>query len=95
VEQNFAESYKWFFLAAKEGDNDAAKKRDEVASHLDQQSLAAARLAAQNWTPQPQPADAITAKAPGAWDPPANGVPAARSKPRPAKVSAADAAKVN
>ncbi len=95
VEQNFAESYKWFFLAAKEGDNDAAKKRDEVASHLDQQSLAAARLAAQNWTPQPQPADAITVKAPGAWDPPANGVPAARSKPRPAKVSAADAAKVN
>ncbi|MGA3309969.1 MAG: hypothetical protein ABSD08_15355 [Xanthobacteraceae bacterium] len=95
VEQNFAESYKWFFLAAKDGDNDAAKKRDEVASHLDQQSLAAARLAAQNWTPQPQPADAITVKAPGAWDPPANGTPAARPKPRSAKAPAADAAKVN
>ena len=44
VEQNFAEAYKWFSLAANDGDNDAAKKRDEIASHLDQQSLAAARF---------------------------------------------------
>ncbi len=95
VEQNFAESYKWFFLAAKEGDNDAAKKRDEVASHLDQQSLAAARLAAQTWTPQPQPADAITVKAPGASEPPANGSSAAKPKARSAKAPAADAAKFN
>ena len=43
VEQNYAESYKWFLLAANQGDNEAAKKRDEVASHLDQQSLAAAQ----------------------------------------------------
>jgi localization factor PodJL len=86
VEQNFAESYKWFFLAAKEGDQDAAQKRDEVATHLDQKALAAARLTAEQWTPMPQPADAVTVK--GAWDAP----PPAKPKPRStAKVSMRDA----
>jgi localization factor PodJL len=83
VDQNFAESYKWFSLAAKDGDQDAAQKRDEVASHLDAQALEAARLAAEKWTPVPQPADAVTVK--GAWDAPANGTPAAKSKARSAK----------
>jgi localization factor PodJL len=92
VEQNFAESYKWFFLAAKEGDKDAALKRDEVATYLDEEALAAARLAAQAWTPLPQPAEAITVK--GAWDPPSNAAPATRPKPRPPiKISSPDAAK--
>jgi hypothetical protein len=27
-----AESYKWFFLAARDGDQDAAQKRDAIAS---------------------------------------------------------------
>ena len=31
IEQNLAESYKWFALAANTGDQDAARKRDEVA----------------------------------------------------------------
>ena len=31
VDQNLAESYKWFSLAAQQGDQDAAKKRDDVA----------------------------------------------------------------
>jgi len=95
VEQNFAEAYKWFSLAANDGDNDAAKKRDEIASHLDQQSLAAARLTAQTWTPQPQPADAITVKAPAAWDLPANGTSGVKPKARAAKAVATDATKVN
>ncbi len=82
VEQNFAESYKWFFLAAKQGDRDAAKKSDEVAAHLDRESLAAARLAAQTWRAEPQPADAITVKIPAAWNAPANAISAAREKPR-------------
>jgi localization factor PodJL len=81
VEQNFAESYKWFVLAADRGDKDAAKKRDEVTAHLDQQSLAAARLAAQNWTAEPQPAEATELKA---WDPPASATPAPKPKPRSA-----------
>ncbi|MGA2312359.1 MAG: hypothetical protein ABSF87_08350 [Xanthobacteraceae bacterium] len=95
VEQNLAEAYKWFSLAANDGDNDAAKKRDEIASHLDQQSLAAARLTAQTWTPQPQPADAITVKAPAAWDLPANGTSGVKPKARAAKAVATDATKVN
>ncbi|HKM88176.1 MAG TPA: hypothetical protein VJX48_06195 [Xanthobacteraceae bacterium] len=82
--QNFAESYKWFALAANQGDDDAAKKRDEVATHLDQQSLAAARLAVQTWTAEPQPDEAITVKTPaGGWDTTANRTPAAKLTTRP------------
>ncbi len=80
VEQNYAESYKWFALAGSKGDSDAAKKRDEVASHLDAQSLAAAKLAVEKWSAEPQPEDAVTVKAPpGGWDLPAH---AANAKPR-------------
>jgi localization factor PodJL len=69
VEQNLAESFKWFSLAAAQGDTDAARKRDDVAKRLDPQSLAAARLAIQTFTPEPQPDDAINVAAPaGGWD---------------------------
>ncbi len=71
VEQNYAESYKWFALAAGKGDGDAAKKRDEVAAHLDAQTLDAAKLGVQKWSAEPQPEDAVNAKAPpGGWDAP-------------------------
>jgi localization factor PodJL len=93
VEQNLAESYKWFFLAAKEGDQDAAQKRDEIASRIDRAALAAARAAAENWTPIPQPADAITVK--GTWDPPGTAPPAAKPKPRSAKATSREASRVN
>ena len=53
VEQNLAESYKWFALAAQQGDQDAGKKRDDVAARLDQQSLVAARLAMQTFAAEP------------------------------------------
>lgn len=86
VEQNYAESYKWFQLAADAGDNDAGKKRDEVASHLDPQSLAAAELAVQKWSAEPQPDDATSVKTPpGGWDPP---VQAVKAKPRPSATKA-------
>ncbi|RJF68548.1 tetratricopeptide repeat protein [Rhodopseudomonas palustris] len=69
VEQNLPESFKWFSLAAAQGDNDAAKKRDDVAKRLDAQSLAAAKLAVQTFTVEPQPDDAIKVAAPaGGWD---------------------------
>jgi len=69
VEQNLAESFKWFSLAAAQGDADAARKRDDIAKRLDPQSLAAARLAIQTFTPQPQPDDAINVASPaGGWD---------------------------
>ena len=79
VEQNYAESYKWFTLAANRGDADAGKKRDEIAAHLDAQSLQAAQAAAQKWTATAQPDEAINVKAP-----PAAGIRKPRS-PRPSR----------
>jgi localization factor PodJL len=69
VEQNLAESYKWFSLAAAQGDADSGRKRDDIAKRLDAQSLAAAKLAIQTFTAEPQPDDAINVATPaGGWD---------------------------
>ena len=69
VDQNLAESFKWFSLAAAQGDADAGSKRDDLAKRLDPQSLAAAKLAIQTFTPEPQPDDAINVASPaGGWD---------------------------
>jgi localization factor PodJL len=69
VEQNLAESFKWFSLAAAQGDADSATKRDDVARRMDAQSLAAAKLAIQTFSAEPQPEDAvIVATPPGGWD---------------------------
>jgi localization factor PodJL len=69
VEQNLAESFKWFSLAAAQGDADSIRKRDDIAKRLDAQSLAAAKLAIQTFTPEPQPDDAINVASPvGGWD---------------------------
>ena len=91
VEQNLAESFKWFSLAAGQGDADAGRKRDDIAKRLDVQSLAAARLAIQTFTPEPQPDDVVNVAAPaGGWDSapaPATGKPGA--KPTATKRTAA------
>jgi len=85
VEQNLAESYKWFTLAAQQGDKDSIKKRDDLAARLDQQSLMAAKLAVQTWTPDPQPESAtIVRPPPGGWDRPVAGVGPVKPRPRPA-----------
>jgi localization factor PodJL len=69
VEQNLAESFKWFSLAAAQGDADAGHKRDDIGKRLDAQSLAAAKLAIQTFTAEPQPDDAINVATPqGGWD---------------------------
>jgi localization factor PodJL len=69
VDQNLAESFKWFSLAAAQGDADAGRKRDDIAKRLDPQSLAAAKLAIQTFTPEPQPDDAVNVASPaGGWD---------------------------
>ena len=79
VEQNLAESFKWFSLAAAQGDADAARKRDDVAKRLDPQSLAAAKLALQTFTAEPQPDDAVNVASPaGGWD---SGPAQAQAKP--------------
>jgi localization factor PodJL len=69
VEQNLAESFKWFSLAAAQGDADSVRKRDDIAKRLDAQSLAAAKLAIQTFTPEGQPDDAVNVTSPaGGWD---------------------------
>jgi localization factor PodJL len=81
VEQNLAESFKWFSLAAAQGDADSVHKRDDIAKRLDAQSLAAAKLAIQTFTPEPQPDDAINVASPaGGWD----SAPAQASTGKPA-----------
>ncbi|WP_139251571.1 SEL1-like repeat protein [Kaistia soli] len=52
------QSYKWFALAAAQGDTDAGKRRDEVANALKPAELASARAAVQAFTPRPQNAAA-------------------------------------
>jgi localization factor PodJL len=85
ADQNLAESYKWFALAAHQGDQDAGRKREEIAVRLDAQSLMAAKLAVQTFTPQPQPDEAVNVKPPaGGWDQTAT--PATPAKKRPAAV---------
>ncbi|OAF14837.1 hypothetical protein AYJ54_41735 [Bradyrhizobium centrolobii] len=84
VEQNLAESFKWFSLAAAQGDADAASKRDDVAKRLDPQSLAAAKLAIQTFSAEPQPDDAVNVVTPaGGWD----SAPQGSAKPAPKPVA--------
>jgi localization factor PodJL len=83
VEQNLAESFKWFSLAAAQGDADSVRKRDDIAKRLDAQSLAAAKLAIQTFTPEGQPDDAVNVASPaGGWD--AAPTQAGSAKPAPA-----------
>ena len=92
VEQNLAESYKWFSLAAAQGDTDASGKRDDVAKRLDPQSLAAAKLAIQTFSAEPQPDDAVNVATPnGGWDsaPQASAKPAAKAVATKRSASAA------
>ncbi|MGU3537194.1 hypothetical protein [Methylobacterium sp. A54F] len=55
--QDLVQSYAWFSAAAAQGDEDAAKKRDDVATKLSPGDLANARAAAANFKPRkPEPA---------------------------------------
>ena len=68
VDQSLAESYKWFALAALGGDQDAGKKRDEVAGRLDQQTMVAARLAVETFQVKAEPEAAVRVAMPaGGW----------------------------
>ncbi|BCM85628.1 SEL1-like repeat protein [Methylobacterium indicum] len=56
VNQDLAQAYGWFSAAAAQGDDDAGRKRDEVAGKLAPKDLTAARAAAEAWkakTPDP------------------------------------------
>ena len=69
TEKNFVESYKWFALAAAKGDAESAKRRDELAGHLDPRALAVAQQAVKSFVPKPQPEQATAIPKPqGGWD---------------------------
>jgi localization factor PodJL len=46
VSRNLQQSYAWFSAAADQGDDDAARKRDEIGARLDSKELAAAKALA-------------------------------------------------
>jgi localization factor PodJL len=53
---NLPEAYKWFALAAKAGDAEAAKRKDQIGARLGQPGLAEAEKLVASWTPkQPLP----------------------------------------
>jgi localization factor PodJL len=56
--QNLQASYKWFAIAASQGDTDAGARRDEVAKLLNGDDLAKARAAVQAWHAKPPLAEA-------------------------------------
>ena len=69
TEKSFPDAYRWFSLAAAQGDREAAKKRDEIATRLEAEDLAAAQDAVKQFAVKPQPAEAIAVPAPrGGWD---------------------------
>ncbi|MBL8587486.1 MAG: sel1 repeat family protein, partial [Methylobacteriaceae bacterium] len=69
IEQNLSLSYHWFAIAAKQGDEDAGKKRDEVAARLEAKQLEAARAAVDAFRPKALDRAANDVAAPpGGWD---------------------------
>ena len=66
---DLAQSYLWFSVAAGQGDDDAGRKRDEVAQRLSATDLAAAKAEAAAWKPKPadNAANDVTPPAKG-WD---------------------------
>jgi localization factor PodJL len=52
VTEDLEQAYQWFSIAAKDGDTDAAKKRDTVAQAMRPEQLERARGAAELWKPQ-------------------------------------------
>ncbi|KRE18083.1 hypothetical protein ASE63_02550 [Bosea sp. Root381] len=66
---DLAQSYLWFTVGASQGDEDAARKRDEVGQRLGTTDLAAAKAEAANWRPKTLDlaANEVTPPAKG-WD---------------------------
>ena len=66
---DLVQSYLWFAVAAGQGDEDAGRKRDEVAQRLSPSDLATAKAETASWKPRPTNAAAneVTPPARG-WD---------------------------
>jgi localization factor PodJL len=67
TQQNLIEAYKWFDIVAREGDEDAAGKREEVASLLEPEQLERAKATAQLWQVRPLDQAANTVDVPAEW----------------------------
>ncbi|MBW8318622.1 MAG: peptidoglycan-binding protein, partial [Rhizobium sp.] len=67
VPQDLEASYKWFALVAKEGDKDAAQKRDEVANSMKPEQLEKARAVVDLWKAKPLDVNANSANVPDEW----------------------------
>lgn len=67
VPRNLSESYKWFAIAANQGDADAASKRDEVFNALPQADTDIARELVANWKPTPLDVNANNVQVPDSW----------------------------
>tara|TARA_R110002020_G_scaffold18929_25_gene65424 strand:+ start:1917 stop:5897 length:3981 start_codon:yes stop_codon:yes gene_type:complete len=67
VPRDLEQSYKWFAIAANDGDKDAAVKRDEVFNALRPEQVEAARAAVANWTAQPISPEANAVEVPASW----------------------------
>lgn len=78
---DLGQSYLWFAVSAAQGDEDAGRKRDEVAGRLSAADLSTAKAAADSWKAKPldPAANEVAAPAKG-WDEP----PTAAAK-KPAK----------
>ena len=67
VKQDLEESYKWFAIAARDGDRDAAGKRDEVANAMRPEQLSSAKAKVELWKPQPLDDKANAVDLPDEW----------------------------
>jgi localization factor PodJL len=64
---NLGAAYQWFALAAKNGDTEAAKRRDQVKAQLDPKALAAAEQAVKGWKAKPALPEANAVAEPEEW----------------------------
>jgi localization factor PodJL len=67
VKQDLTESYKWFAIAARQGDQDAAQKRDEVANAMGADQLKDAKAKVDLWKPKELNDTANTPVVPDEW----------------------------
>ncbi|MBA67496.1 MAG: peptidoglycan-binding protein [Rhizobiales bacterium] len=67
VTRNLEESYKWFAIAANEGDKDAASKRDEVFNALRPEQTEKARELVAAWKVAPLDEAANAVDVPASW----------------------------
>ncbi|MGE4167894.1 MAG: tetratricopeptide repeat protein, partial [Xanthobacteraceae bacterium] len=99
VEKSLTDAYQWFALAAAQGDHEAGKKRDEIASRLEPDELTAAQNAVKMFKAHEQPAAATAVPVPrGGWDATGNAAPAAPKghvQPRAVPQAVTNAAPLN